>query len=310
MSKMLWEPLLKPAIAKAKENLGVNNIGKYLRYYHMYMARFKWKYNDKDITNAVEMKTFFNTVSCFYYDKVSQRLLILNVDNSITDENGNIIKVDASGDNNYSRKNLVVDKDCVLIYNDYTGIPPLLYIYAIANEIIGLEDTIREQNNMLRKPIILYGTGEQLDNALNNAQNMLSGVGFINLKNKRTGKGETIMDSMSMEVGNLQLGNSYKALELWENHNRYETQIKDYLGYASVNNEKKERMITDEVNKSRSISSTFKKEAIDIRKDVASKIKDILGVNVKLEVIMEEEVKEDDNKNDMGGLSNIDRQSN
>ena len=54
MQKMLWELQAPLAIAKAKEDLGVDNIWRYLRYYKMYMARFKWVVGDKDYTNAIE----------------------------------------------------------------------------------------------------------------------------------------------------------------------------------------------------------------------------------------------------------------
>lgn len=297
MNKMLFEPLVSQAVAKAKEDIGINNIWKYLRYYRMYIARFKWYVDDKDYSTIIEKKTFFANKICLAKNIITNNLVVMNIDDEVTDENGMVIKVNCSGENNYKRKNLTPDKDCVILYSDSTGIPPLLYVWAISNNIIEIENIIKEQNNMLRKPVILYGVGEQFDNALNNAQNIFSGLGFINLKSKGTSKGNSIMDATSTEVLNLQMGNSYKGKELWENHNKYEEIIKDYLGYNSVNNEKKERMITDEVNQSNAVCETFYQDALEYRKNVVKRVKDVLGINIKLvEVLNKKEENKDVNK--------------
>ena len=168
MQKMLWELQAPLAIAKAKEDLGVDNIWRYLRYYKMYMARFKWVVGDKDYTNAIENILFWRGIVCLSYDKIAKKLVVLEVDGDpIVDESGMIVKVSGKGENKYSKKGLVVGKDCIIIRADSTHIPPVLYIWNIANKIVEIEDIIKTQNNMLRKPIVLYGLGEDLDNSLN-----------------------------------------------------------------------------------------------------------------------------------------------
>ena len=64
MSKMLWELKAPLVIAQAKEDMGLNNISKYMRYYRMYMERYKWTYTDfegkkHDLTNRIENKLFW-----------------------------------------------------------------------------------------------------------------------------------------------------------------------------------------------------------------------------------------------------------
>lgn len=299
MTKMLWEIQAPLSIAKAKEDLGVDNIWRYLRYYKMYMARFKWVVGDKDYTNAIEKILFWRGIVCLSYDKIAKKLVVLEVDGDpIVDESGMIVKVSGKGENNYSKKGLVVGKDCIIIRADSTQIPPVLYIWNIANKIVEIEDIIKTQNNMLRKPIVLYGVGEDLDNSLNTMDSVMSGVGVIATKNK---KGKTILDEEQVGVLNIEKANSYRGKELWESYNKYEEIIKDYLGYRSVNNAKKERMITDEVNQSNDVCDTFYKDSVSLREDGVKNVNSLFNIDLKLIKNLEgkEEEMKDDSANEM-----------
>ena len=305
MTKMLWEVRVPQAIAKAKEDMSLNNIFKYLRYYKMFMARFRWVFNGKDYTNAIESILFWRGMVCLVKDKVTGDLVVLSVDDKTikVDYNGEIEKLDASNDAGYKRKGLTVGKDCVLIYADSTRLAPVLYIWSVANSILDVEDIIQQQNNMLRKPIIIYGQGEEFDNAVNKAMNILSGVQFINLKPK-SGKA-SIMEDMGTGVLDLQVNNAYKGKELWESRGKYEELIKDYLGYSSVNNQKKERMIQAEVSQSQSICDTFYKDAVNHRDNGRKDVESVLGISGELEKVLdqEKEVEEDDKENDVQRVS-------
>ena len=54
MSKMLWETWINPTIAKIKEDFGLNNLWKYLRYYRMYLGRFGIYHDKVNLTKAIE----------------------------------------------------------------------------------------------------------------------------------------------------------------------------------------------------------------------------------------------------------------
>ena len=165
------------------------------------------------------------------------------------------------------------------------------------NKIVEIEDIIKTQNNMLRKPIVLYGLGEELDNSLNTIDSVMSGVGVIAKKKK----GKTILDDEQIEVINIQKANSYKGKELWESYNKYEEIIKDYLGYRSVNNAKKERMITDEVNQSNDVCDTFYKDSVSLREDGVKNVNSLFNIDLKLIKNLEgkEEEMKDDSANEM-----------
>lgn len=303
-TKMLFELQLPPFLAKAKEDMGMNNIFKYMRYYRMYTSRFAWKVGDKDYSYVIENTRFWRGMVCFVKDAITNELVVLTVDDKSIkyDYNGKIEKLSASNDNSYVRKNLTVGKDCVLLYSDSTHLPPVLYIWSVGNSILEVEDIIKQQNNMLRKPIIIYGQGEEFDNALNKAMNVLSGIEFINLKPK-SGKG-SIMEDMGTGVLDLQVNNAYKGKELWESRGKYEELIKDYLGYSSVNNQKKERMIQAEVSESKSVCDTFYKDAVRLSEQAVEDIKKVLGIEVEfIKNLEQEEVKEDDKENDVQRVS-------
>lgn len=298
MSKMLWELKAPLAIAKAKEDMGLNNIFKYLRYYRMYIDRVRWTYKDQDLTNRIENLLFWRGKVAFVSDPVYE-LLVCEVDTEKTDPNGNIVSVSVSGENGYKRKNLKVGKDVVILYANQTRFAPVLYIWAIANEIITREDIINTQDNMLRKPIIVAGEGAKLDNAMNTMQNVLSSVAWFNYNPKNKG-GENILNQQGLEVLNLQLGNAYKGKELWESRGKFEDLLKDYLGYNTVNNQKKERMIQAEVSQSESICNTFYTSAMKMKDECIKQVKDILDRELKLEKMLEkEEVQDNGEENKM-----------
>ena len=304
MAKMLWELKAPLAIAKAKEDFSLNNIFKYMRYYRMFIERFKWRTKEgQDLTNRVENLLFWRGKVAFVKDTVFG-LIACEIDEEVKNPNGELVKVSVSAENGYKRRNLEVGKDVVILYSDETHFAPVLYIWSIANGIVEVEDIINSQDNMLRKPIVVTGEGAELDNAMAKVENVLSGVAWFNLKPSDT-KGGNVLTNKPMEVLNLQVGNAYKGKELWESRGKREELIKDYLGYTSVNNQKKERMIQAEVNQSTSICKTFYDSSVELREKCKEDISKVLGIDCEfIKILKEEEVKEDDSKENMGRVNN------
>lgn len=306
MSKMLWELNAPLVMAKVKEDFSLNNLYKYIRYYRMYLERFALYHNKENITRAVEDKLFWRGKVALCFDKLMDKLIACVIDNEYLDPNGNITKVDVSAENGYKRKGLKVGEDVVILYADETHVAPVIYIWAIATEIIEREDIINTQDNMLRKPILVDGVGEDLDNAVVKASNVLSGVAWLNRKGKKSK--ENIMDSKELEVLNLQLGNAYKGAELWDSRKHFEEFICDYLGYGTTKNEKRERMNTDEVNLENSIGQTFYKSAVRLHEKAVEEVKSILGQ--KLEFIKNLENEKEEVKEDGSAKTNVERTPN
>lgn len=303
MDKMLWEVKAPLWVGAVKEDIGLGNLYKYVRYFDMFLSRFTEKVNGVDYTWSIEYNLLWSGKVCLCMDKALTKLMVLKIDTEYKDANGNITKVDASGENGYKRKGLVVNQDCVIIYADSTRLPPIIYLWCIANQIIDIESIIVQQNNMLRKPILISGSGEAFDNAMNNLANVLSGVEFINTKSKKS-KADNIMSDNEMVVLNLQTNNSYKGAELWQSHAHYEDFIRDYLGYPSVNNEKRERMITDEVNQTQAFAKANYDSSVYNREQGFKMAKEVLGVDIEFNKVLKweeqkEEVTENDRKEDV-----------
>lgn len=292
MSKMLWELKAPLVVAKAKEDMGLNNIFKYLRYYRMFIERFRWKYKGVDLTNRIENILFWRGKVAFCKDPVFG-LVVGEIDEEKKDPNGNLVKVSVSAENGWKKKNLEVGKDAVILYSDQTRFAPVLYIWAIANAIIEREDIIKQQDNMLRKPIIVAGEGAELDNAIAKMANVLSGVEWFNLNPRKNNATQSIAIDKGLEVLNLQVGNAYKGKELWESRGKFEELIKDYLGYTSVNNQKKERMIQAEVSQSESVCDTFYKSSSVLRDTCREDVSSVLQEELELEKILEEKKEEE-----------------
>ena len=256
----------------------------------MFLERTSFVCEGKDLSYAVYNTLLWDGVVAFVNDKILG-LTVCRVVNGKKDANNNYIKVDLEAENGYKRKNVDVEKECVLVYADNTRIPPIIYLWAIANEVIIREDIIRTQDNMLRKPILVDGVGEDFDNAMVKTSNVLSGVSFITTKSSK--KSSNIMANNGMEVLNLQVGNSYKGAELWNSRKNLEELICDYLGYTTVKNEKRERMTNKEVSNENSIGMTFYESYIFLQNKGKDEIKQKFNLDVELtELIRKPEMEE------------------
>lgn len=274
---MLFELSLPTEIAKAKEDLGIDNLWKYLRYIRMFMERSRMEYEGKDVSYTFYNNLLWGGVTALVKDNIIG-LVIAKVVDGKKNVNGDYDTVDLEAENGWKRKNVKVGKDCVLCYADETRIPPIIYIWALANEVISIEDIIRTQNNMLRKPILVDGIGADLDDAMVRASNVLSGVAFIN---KKGGKSKSnVMDANGMEVLNLQVGNSYKGAELWASRKNYEEFICDYLGYPTAKNEKRERVNVSETNNENSIGMTFYASYDAMQRKCVEEAKSVLDIDL------------------------------
>jgi len=302
MSKMLWEVKAPLVIAKAREDFGLNNIFKYMRYYRMYIERYKWTYKGIDLTNRIEQKLFWRGKVALCKDPV-WGLVVAEIAEEKVSPNGILVKVSVEAENGWKRKDLEVGKDVVILYADETRFAPVLYIWAIANEIVEVEDIIKQQDNMLRKPILVAGEGAELDNTMTKMANVLSGVEWFNLNPKNKGNTD-ILNQKDLQVLNLQVGNAYKGKELWESRGKREELIKDYLGYSTVNNQKKERMIQAEVNQSTSICDTFYKSSTKLREDCVKDTQTVLGEELILEKILEEHKEVVENGSEKNNMEN------
>lgn len=276
MSKMLFEPWVATCVAKAKEDMGVNSIWKYLRYYRMFLERFTWKSGKTDLSYQIE-KTLFWRGQCMIVNSSMYGAVVCEIDDKskVEDPNGNILTVSGTSVGNQTKyKNQKVGKDCIILYSDSTHLPPLLYVWAMANNILETLDIIKQQNNMLRKPIMVAGEGASFDNAVNKVMNVLSGVAWFNF-NDRKGKGNSMIPEQPVEVLNLQVGNAYKGIELWDNVKHYEEYICDYLGFTTTKNEKRERMNTLEIENENSIGVTMYKAQVKERENGVKMAKEI-----------------------------------
>lgn len=313
MSKMLWELELPVMIAEAKEDFSKNNIWKFMRYFNMFMSRYRLiatvDEKEQDISYDYFSKIMFGPVGIIL-DPV-YGLCVGRISKEKENANGLIETATFEYDNGKTVSGKKVGEDMVVAYSDMTRLPPVLYLYAIGSKIIAKESIIDQQDNMLRKPIVITGEGEDFDNAVNNANNVLSGIEWINTK-KKSGKNKkgTLLDTSEMQVLNLQLGNAYKGSELWDSRKHYEELLCEYMGYTTTKNEKKERMNTTEVENDNSIGQTLGKSGEMLLRKMIKDVKEVLGVEIRLEKVLKEEVKQDVSSEEKLGQSSNGKREN
>lgn len=302
----LYEPWIETRVANLKEQFGNDNIFRYMRYYKMFMSQYGWYFTidgeEVDYSHLIQYERLFHSKIAFCKSPAYGLLVGTIADSDLKDAkrnpNGFITKVKVRFKDG-TDKNCTVGKDCVIMESDSTGLPPFLYLYFIASKILEKEDIISQQDNMLRKPILVAGEGEELDNALNNLANVMSGVAGFNF-NPKKGKGRgNILTEKSLEVLNLQVGNAYKGAELWDSRKNYEELICDYMGYVTVKNEKKERLNSLEVTKANSVASTFLKLTNELCDNAMKKIEKVLGIKGRLVKRTEEEVEDNGEDREM-----------
>lgn len=187
--------------------------------------------------------------------------------------NGESTEVITSGYNYIKTINYINNKDCVLIRNNDLAKATRHYINNYAERMLEVEMCIRANINQQKFPWFINAT-EKTKKSLEIIFDKVENFEPFILANKEIGLGDNALEVLTMPT-------PYVADKL--NEYKYELE-REILTFLSLNNnfEKKERLLTDEINSNNDFISTNAMLMYKNRLQACEEINKKFGLNVKV----------------------------
>lgn len=183
---------------------------------------------------------------------------------------------------NPTRRNAIADngyhaersnKDSVIIYNNYLRTPSMLDIECYAKRLYNIERIIDVNVNAQKTPVLISCAEPQR-------------LTLLNLYKEYDGNAPVIYGDKKLDtsgVSALQTGAPYVADRL--NALKYQiwNEIYTYLGYASITETKRERVIRDEAQQMAAGALASRNSDLQARRDACKQINKMFGLDIWVE---------------------------
>ena len=249
----------------------------YLEYYELLedigLNCFKWKNLPSSVDERfLEMTLFEKGQAVFFKDDAMEKYLALTV---MIGGELNVYRIptkrNAYATNGYF--NRLTEKDSVLIFNNRIHTPSKLQVEIFAQRLYNIDRTIDVNVNGQKTPIaILCDENQRLT--------------MENLYMKYEGNQPFIFGGKDLDVKGIQAINTgapYVSDKLYELKREYWNEALTYLGVANVQTAKKERLITDEVNRSMGGVFASRLSRLNERQEACKKINEMFGLDISVE---------------------------
>lgn len=255
---------------------------------------FEWKKVPETIVKrSIETRLFFKGKLVFFFDdRYGYQMLPFTYDGGINDD-GQYTKVIPISLNGIDYGVKYINEDCVVVRDNEIEIPPLIYAVYFGDEISDLFNVRRKNNNWLKIPFVFKGTG----NRDKDAKRALD-VKSVMIDNDN--EAFVFTDAFN-DLSFFDLKPQYFGAEIEEQIKVMKNNYLEYLGIDHLNFDKKERMITSEVEIKEEENSLNLAKRYRTRKEAVSKINEIFGLDVSVECSVARVV--DDNTTNMNIIS-------
>lgn len=241
----------------------------YNRLVELAITRFEWV-NLPDSVDAryLELVLFSNGQAVFFRDEV---LGYLGLQCAI-DGHLNVYNVPmrrrAYAANGYSAT--LDDTNSVIIFNNYLRTSSMLDVEMFARRLYNLDRAIDVNANAQKTPILI-SCDQSRELTLKNLYMKYDG-------NTPVIYGDKSINPDSLKV--LQTGAPYVADKLYQLKINLWNEALSYLGISNANFEKRERLISDEVQTAQGATVASRYSGLEARKQAASQINKLFGLNI------------------------------
>lgn len=256
----------------------IKNEFSYIQYYNRLtdigLNCFKWKGLPSTIDERfLELCLFEKGMAVFFFDDDMKAYLALTV------MIGGVLNVyripinrTAYATNGYINKDLN-ESNSVLIFNNRMHTPSKLDVEIFSQRLYNLDRTIDVNVNGQKTPVaILCDENQRLT--------------MKNLYMEYEGNQPFIFGSKDLDVKGItaiSTGAPYVADKLYQLKTEYWNEALTYLGIPNISTTKKERMITDEVEKTMGGVFASRLSRLNERQEACKKINEMFGLNVSVE---------------------------
>lgn len=267
----------KKGVTDSFDISAIRNDRSFLHYYEqligLAMSCFEWKNLPKSIDQRfLEMTLLSDGYAVFFKDDVMEEYLALQcMIGGRLDVYRIPVMRKAYAPNGY-QKNLTI-ADSVIIFNNYTHTNTLPSIEQYAAKLWDIDRSIDVNARAQKTPILIRCSETQRLTMLNMYEQYDGNSPFIFADNA--------MNPNALSV--LQTGAPYVADKLYELKTQVWNEALTFLGISNISVEKKERLITDEVNRFMGGVIASRNSRLDMRRQACEQINEMFGLDISVE---------------------------
>ena len=238
----------------------------------------------------IEWNEYYKGATVFFKDEELESYLCLPVMLSGPFDLDDIPKKRVAYAKNGYRKELD-ESNSVVIYNNYLRKPSCYTVNHYASMLSDLEESVMVNCKAQKTPVaIVCEENERLT--------------MINMYEQYDGNYPFIFGQKNLNLGNIKsisTGAPFVADKLYQIKMQIWNEALTHLGISNISYQKKERLVSDEVirNMGGTIASRYSR--LEVRRDAVKKIKDMFGVEIKVDY--REDYRQTDDENMIGNES-------
>lgn len=255
----------------------VMNNATYIQYFNrlveLSVSMFEWQGLPETVDpRYLELHLFQNGSMVYFRDEVMGDLCLDCIANGQFDVYGNPISRRAYSSYNQYQKTLS-ESDSVIIWNNYLRQPSVLDVKMFAKRLYNLDRIIDVNANAQKTPVLVQGTEKQRST-------------LVNLYKEFDGNAPFIFGDKNLDLNSLRAISTnapYVADKLYQLKTQIWNEALTYLGISNLNIQKKERMITDEVQRNQGGTIASRYSRLEARREAVDKINRMFGTDISVD---------------------------
>lgn len=253
------------------------NNASYIQYFNrlveLSVSMFEWQGLPETVDpRYLELHLFQNGSMVYFRDEVMGDLCLDCIANGQFDVYGNPISRRAYSSYNQYQKTLN-ESDSVIIWNNYLRQPSVLDVKMFAKRLYNLDRIIDVNANAQKTPVLVQGTEKQR-------------LTLVNLYKEFDGNAPFIYGDKNLDLNSLKAISTnapYVADKLYQLKTQIWNEALTYLGISNLNIQKKERMITDEVQRNQGGTIASRYSRLESRREAVDKINRMFGTDISVD---------------------------
>lgn len=255
----------------------IMNNATYIQYFYrlveLSISMFEWQGLPETVDpRYIELHLFQNGSMVYFRDEVMGDLCLDCIANGQFDVYGNPISRRAYSSYNQYQKTLN-ESDSVIIWNNYLRQPSVLDVKMFAKRLYNLDRIIDVNANAQKTPVLVQGTEKQR-------------LTLVNLYKEFDGNAPFIFGDKNLDLNSLRAISTnapYVADKLYQLKTQIWNEALTYLGISNLNIQKKERMITDEVQRNQGGTIASRYSRLEARREAVDKINRMFGTDISVD---------------------------
>lgn len=268
----------------------IMNNATYIQYFNrlveLSVSMFEWQGLPETVDpRYLELHLFQNGSMVYFRDEVMGDLCLDCIANGQFDVYGNPISRRAYSSYNQYQKTLN-ESDSVIIWNNYLRQPSVLDVKMFAKRLYNLDRIIDVNANAQKTPVLVQGTEKQR-------------LTLVNLYKEFDGNAPFIFGDKNLDLNSLRAISTnapYVADKLYQLKTQIWNEALTYLGISNLNIQKKERMITDEVQRNQGGTIASRYSRLEARREAVDKINRMFGTDISVDYREDFQITNEDGK--------------